>query len=323
MKKLMLPSLAAGSVALLALSGCGAPGADQTAEADETGLTTVAVGLALVGNNAPIFLGDAKGFFEDEGLELDLQPVTGGAAVVPSVISGSWQFGNSNLVSVMVARDKGLDVRLVAAGGSANPSGEMDGSAVIVSADSPIKRPADLVGKKVSVNTLANVGDTTVRYAVEQDGGDQSSIDFVEVAFPDAEAALNNKQVDAAWTTEPFLTQAVNNGARLISNTYIAVDPNLTITGYFATGQLIQDQPELVEKFQKAMNKSLEYAQANPAEVREIIGTYTNIDPALREQMVLSNFAVEFNREGVRKLGEAAFRYGTLSEEPNLDELLP
>jgi len=78
-----------------------------------------------------------------------------------------------------------------------------------------------------------------------------------------------------------------------------------------------------VEKFTKAMNKSLEYAQENPQEVRDIVGTYTKIDQATREKMTLPRYRAEFNKDAATKLGEAAAKYGTLSKAPNLDELLP
>ena len=46
--------------------------------------------------------------------------------------------------------------------------------------------PGDLSGKTVSVNNLQNIGDTTIRTVVDNDGGDSSKIKFVEVAFPKA-----------------------------------------------------------------------------------------------------------------------------------------
>jgi NitT/TauT family transport system substrate-binding protein len=79
----------------------------------------------------------------------------------------------------------------------------------------------------------------------------------------------------------------------------------------------------MVEKFTRAMNKSLEYAQSNPQEVRDIVGTYTKIGADARATMVLPKFVPEFNRDAATKLGESAVSYGTLQKAPNLDELLP
>ncbi|MHB1330286.1 MAG: ABC transporter substrate-binding protein, partial [Gemmatimonadales bacterium] len=61
----------------------------------------------------------------------------------------------------------------------------------------------------------------------------------------------------------------------------------------------------------------------NPDEVKQIVTTYTKMTVEQLDAMVLPKFNVEFNREALEKLGAAAFGFGTLKAEPNLDELLP
>jgi NitT/TauT family transport system substrate-binding protein len=314
---------------MLALSACGGGspsggGSEAPAEnAGSGGLTEITVGVIPIVDTAPIWLGDEKGFFAEEGLELDLQTATGGAAIVPGVVSGSFDFAFSNLISVMVANDKGLDLQFVANGASTiGEEGEGFG-AVVVPEDSDVQSAGDLEGKTVSVNNLSNIGDTTIKHVVEQDGGNPENIDFVEVAFPDAPAALQNGQVDAAWILDPFLTQARSEGARVVSWNFTEMHPELDIAGYFTTSEKVQSEPELTEKFTRAMNKSLEYAQENPQEVRDIVGTYTEIDAETLTELTLPEYRPEFSREAAQTLGEAATKYGTLSEAPNLDELLP
>ncbi|MCC9196132.1 ABC transporter substrate-binding protein [Arthrobacter sp. zg-Y820] len=324
-------SLAGAAVAALALSACGS-GSLSGGESTESGgaggaaegdLTKVAVGVIPIVDTAPIWLGKEQGFFEDAGLDLDIQTTTGGAAAVPGVVSGDFQFAFGNTMSVMVANDKGLDVRYVANGNSTTGDTSSDFGAVVVPADSEIQAPADLAGRTVSVNNLSNIGDTTIRKVVEDDGGDESAIRFVEIPFPDAPAALESGQVDAAWIVEPFLTQAVESGARVISYNFAETDPNLDISGYFTSAEYIEANPELVENFTEAMNKSLVYAQENPEAVRDVVGTYTKIDEAMRAKMILPTFRVEFDRDAAAVLGDAATRYGTLTEAPDLDLMLP
>ncbi len=320
----LLGGLAVASVFLLSACGSGSPsGTGSTATTEDGTLQKVTVGVLPLVATAPIYLGEEKGFFEEEGLDLELQSSEGGAAVVPSVVSGDFDFGYSNTLSILVAADKGLDLRFVTNGASSAMEGEADATAVVVPANSDIKTPADLAGKRVSVNTLSNIGDTTIRYVVESDGGDQSSIEFVEVPFPEAPAALENQQVDAAWIAEPFLTEALSHGARVITYNYRDTDPNLDIGGYFTTAKAIEGNPELVEKFTTAMNKSLAYAGENPEEVREIVGNYTKINEELRKKMILPGFRVDFDQVAAAVLAEAATRYGTLSEAPDLEKLLP
>lgn len=319
--------LAAASVIALSACGSGSPsttgGTASSGAAGSSELTRISVGVIPIVDCAPIYLGDKKGFFKDEGLQLDIQTATGGAAIVPGVVSGSFDFAFSNLISVMVAKDKGLDLKFVANGVSTTGETGKDFGGVVVPAGSGIKSPKDLVGKTVSVNNLSNIGDTTIKSVIEKDGGNPADVKFVEVAFPDAPAALANKQVDAAWILDPFLSKAVAEGGTVISWNYVEMSPELDIAGYFTKTETIKDKPELTEKFTRAMNKSLEYAEQNPQEVRDIVGTYTKIDEATRAQIVLPRFRVEFNRDAAKTLGEAATRYGTLTKAPNLDDLLP
>ncbi|NKX55688.1 ABC transporter substrate-binding protein [Arthrobacter mobilis] len=327
MKRALTALAAAASVLALSACGGGSPSGPDPAATGTAGnggdLTRISVGVIPIVDTAPIWLGEEKGFFKEEGLDLDIQTASGGAAIVPGVVSGSFDFAFSNLISVMVARDKGLDLKFVANGASSTGDTGKDIGAVVVPADSDIRSAKDLAGKRVSVNNLANIGDTTISSVVEEDGGDPEAVDFVEVAFPDAPAALENKQVDAAWILEPFLSAALEDGARVISYNFADFDPELDIAGYFTSGDTVANDPGLVEKFTRAMNKSLEYAQENPQEVRDIVGTYTQIDEATRNKMTLPRYRVEFNEDAAGKLGEAAAKYGTVSKSPNLQELLP
>lgn len=315
------------AAAALTLSACGGgslSGDESTSEAEGTSeLTTLSVGIMPIVDTAPIWLGKEQGFFEAEGLDLDIQTTTGGAAAVPGVVSGDFDFAFGNVVSVMVANDKGLGIELVSNGNSTTGDTSSDFGAVVVPADSDIQDAADLAGKTVSVNNLSNIGDTTIRKLVENAGGDHESIKFVEIPFPDAPAAIESGQVDAAWILDPFLTQTVENGARVIAYNFAETHPSLDISGYFTTSSYIEENPETVEQFTRAMKKSLEYAQENPEAVREIVGTYTKIDEEMRAKMVLPAFHADFDREGLTILGEAAASYGTLSKAPDLDAMLP
>lgn len=328
MKRRTFAALAAASV--LGISACGSGSPSSPGGGTATGgaggdpaLTKVSVGVIPIVDCAPIYLGDKQGFFKEEGLQLDIQQATGGAAIVPGVVSGSFDFAFSNLISVMVAKDKGLDLKFVANGVSTTGEKGNDVGGVVVPAGSSIQSPKDLAGKTVSVNNLSNIGDTTIKSVIEKDGGDPKNVKFVEVAFPDAPAALANKQVDAAWILEPFLSKAVAEGGTIVSSNFVEMSPELDIAGYFTKADTIKNKAELTEKFTRAMNKSLEYAQEHPEEVRSIVGTYTKIDEATRAKIILPRYRVEFSKDAFKTLGDAAAKYGTLSKAPNADELLP
>jgi NitT/TauT family transport system substrate-binding protein len=313
-----------GLVGLLALTGCsGTSGGGETpGEGGE--LTSVSAAVIPIADTAAIWLGVDQGFFEDEGLDVKIETAGGGAAIVPGVVSGDYDFGFSNYVSLMFANsqfgaDSPMSMSVVANGVTASEDLEKDFGGVVVSADSDIQTAADLEGRSVSVNTLANIGDSTVSQIVTDDGGDASTIDFVEVGFPDAPAALENGQVDAAWIVEPFLTQAVEAGARVLFYNFNGFDPELDVAGYFTSAQTIQEKPEVVDAFRTAMNRSLDYANENPDEVRRILGTYTEIDAELIEKIALPRFRPEVDLDAAQRLADAAVEFSGLSTAPDMD----
>lgn len=325
-----LTSVMAGAAVALLLAACGGSGDDTGGGTAGTPGTTgggqtdaVTVGVIPIVDVAPIYLGAEQGFFEDEGIELTLESGQGGAAIVPGVVSGQFQFGFSNNTSLLLARSQGLPLNIVAAGNFSTNENLKDFSGVVVPAGSDIADASGLSGRTVSVNTLKNIGDTTVRQSVEKAGGDPDTVKFVELAFPDMPAALAEGRVDAAWLVEPFLTIAKKQGAKEIASNLVDTGDNVMIASYFTSEQLLQSDPDLVERFTNALNTSLEYAQQNPDAAREIILTYTKIDPAVAQEMTLPKWDPEINEDTLRLLADLAVEDGLITEEVDVQALLP
>lgn len=310
------------AAAALVLSACGA-GDDGGTTQSASGLDQVTVGIIPILDVAPIYLGQDQGFFEDEGIELTLESGQGGAAILPGVESGQFQFGFSNNTSLLVAKDKGLDVRIVSAGNSTTGEVGADFSAVVALEGSGIEDAADLEGKRVAVNTLNNIGSTTINNAVREAGGDPSSIDYVELGFPDMPGALSGGQVDAAWVVEPFLSITQGQGATPVVWNFAETDPELLVASYFTSGSTADDDADLVERFASAMETSLEYAEQNPDEVRRIVQTYTSLDAAAAEDVTLPAFPTDIDQDSLQRLAELAVEDGALGEVPDIDSMLP
>ena len=192
----------------------------------------------------------------------------------------------------------------------------------IVVKDTSITSAKQLEGKKVATNTLKNIVDTSVKEIVRKDGGDPSGITFVELPFPDMAPALEANNVDAIFVVEPFTSAALAKDWKVIG-TYADVDPNLCVALYFTSTQLAQTNPDLVARFTEAMKESLAYADANPDEVRTVLGSYTQITEEVRTNLILPKWKPDIDEAAVAKLGALAVSDGLMPAEPNLDTLLP
>jgi NitT/TauT family transport system substrate-binding protein len=314
------PLILLAVVGVLVAAGCGSSD-DEPGEASG-GAQQVKVGIIPILDVAPIYLGKEKGFFTSRNIELTLESGQGGAAIVPGVVSGQFQFGFSNVTSLLIAQSRGLPLKVVSNGVASTGKDKADFGGVVTRDDS-IKTAADLAGKRVAVNTLKNIGDSTIRASVRKAGGDPSSIKFVELAFPDMPAALQADRVDAIWVVEPFLSTSLGEGGRLVASNYVDTAPDLTVAVYFTSEQLTKDDPDLVKRFTEAMTESLAYAESHPDEARQVLTTYTQIDEAVIQELILPKWPPEINRESVETLATLAVQDGLVTEQPDLAALLP
>lgn len=308
---------------LLATGACGS----NDAPAGETGsadLTTVTVGVIPIVDVAPIYLGQAKGFFRSRGLEVKMATATGGAAIIPGVANGQFDFGFSNVTSLMIAQTRRLPIQVVASGVASTGESGFDFGAVVVNGNSPIRGPAQLSGQRIAVNTLKNIGDVTVRQSVRRAGGDPDTIEFVEVPFPQMPAALADRKVDAAWVVEPFLSDVKGAGGRAVAWNYVDTAKALTVATYFTSAKTAAQDPALVRRFTEAINESMAFADAHPDQVREILPDYMKLDPLLVAGMTLPKWPKEINRGSLDTLASLSKREGLFGDkEPDLDKLLP
>ena len=313
-------AVAAVTATALVATACGS---STTPHSASSTTTHVNVGVIPIIDVAPIYLGKQHGFFTSRGIDLTMSSGQGGAAIVPGVVSGQTQFGFSNMTSLLVAQSQNVPITVVASGVASTGVAGADFGGVVVKAGSPIQSAKDLVGKKIAVNTLKNIGDTTVRESVRKAGGDPNGLHFVEIAFPQMPAALDAGQIDAAWLVEPQLSIVKSQGARVVAWTFVDTAPNLTIAAYFTSTQTAKSQPDLVKRFRDAINESMTYADGHPDEVRAVLSSYTQIDPSIRAAMTLPRWPTQINRASVETLATLGQRDGLFTKAPNVSQLLP
>ncbi|MFE9169069.1 ABC transporter substrate-binding protein [Streptomyces kebangsaanensis] len=320
----LLSGLTAGTL-LFAAAACGSSGGSDAPNASESSgkVTTVEVGVIPILDVAPLYLGQKKGFYEQHGLKLAMTTAQGGAAIVPGVVSGQFQFGFSNMTSLMIAQTGGVPVRAVVNGVNSTGVQGKDFGAVVVRKDSPITSAKELEGKKVALNTLKNINETAVRESVRKAGGDPDKVHMVELAFDQMPAALDQGRIDAAMVVEPALATVLSQGGREIASSLVDVAENLTVAMYFTSAQYEKQHPDVVEKFREATAQSLAYADDHPDEVRQIVTTYTRIPADVLARTTFPKWPAEPNRASIEALAELGEQDGLFKKAPDLDALLP
>ena len=306
------------------LAGCGS-GTATTIEAAPSDpgpeLRQLRVGVIPIIDVAPLYLGIKKGYFEEQGIEVVPVTADSGARIAEGVLTGEVDIGFSNVVSLLALREKGQPIVALAAGTSSTGNPDNDVNAVLVGKDSPIRRARDLAGRRVAVNAPNNIGDVTVRVAVEKDGGDPADIEFVVMPFPEMPAALAEGEVDAVWVSEPFVTAIEAAGGRALFDNLTETYEKVQIALWFTTSQRLAEDRALLKDFTDAINNSMLYTRDHQTEARTILTTYTKIPVELTRTANLPDWPIGLDEDSAQAVGEAARRYGVLTKEPDVDGL--
>ncbi|MEA2288945.1 MAG: NitT/TauT family transport system substrate-binding protein [Solirubrobacteraceae bacterium] len=322
-----LALLAALLVAGGALAACGGGGDDGGgggggSAAEEVKPATLNVGVIPIADVAPLYVGIKQGFFKEQQLTIKPKLAEGGAAITPAVLSGDFQIGFSNTISLLIASSKGLPVQVITQGVLGGKDESEAWAELMVLKDGPVKEPKDLEGKTIAVNTLKNICEVTIKASLAKKGVDVGTLKFIEVPFPDMNAAIEAKRVDGACVVEPFVSQGKAGKAKGIDPFYVGTAPDLTVATYFTSRQYAEQNPGVVDRFVKAMNTSLDYSQQNPDAVREVLADYTQIPPEAAKDITLPVWRSELTTDTIEQLSKLSQEYGLIEEQPDLGQLI-
>lgn len=320
-----LPVIAALGVAALAFTGCTDSAADPdsngSGDGDSGDLRTVRVAALPIAETGAIWAAETEGIFADHGLELEIIPSQGGAQAIPALQNGDIDIAIAQPFGAFRANLADLPIRIIGNYANSNAEGE-DVNSVVAGADSGITDLADLSGKRVSVNSLGAAGDVTIMKAVDDAGGDSSTIEFVEVAFPEVPAQLDAGNIDAAWAPDPFRNQVVDAGGADLVYPYQATIPGLTVLTNVTSTEVLDRDPELIEDWSAALDEALQFAAENEDAVREAIASNLEIPAEVVDGIVFPEFTSTIDTDDLQSLVDLAVGYSVLDGEPSLDELV-
>lgn len=320
MKKSFLGIVGTAAAVAVVLAGCSTPAPEASEPADGE-VRPVTVAALPISETAALWAAIDAGIFEAHGLDVEVQPAQGGAQAIPALLNGDIQFAIGQPFGPFRADLQDLGVVILGNYASSLPDGP-DVNAVVAPAGSDIQSPADLAGKRVSVNSLGAAGDVTIMEAVRADGGDPSTIEFVEVAFPDVPAQLEAGAIDAAWVPEPFVSQVVGGGGSVVTYPYQATIPGLPTLVSFTTTALQESDPQLVDDFRAALAEALEWSADNDPALRQAIKDNLEIPDAVVDGLLMPEYTSELDVDALKKLAELAIDFKVLDSLPDFDRLI-
>ena len=209
--------------------------------------------------HAPFFLGKEKGFYDAEGIDLEIQEGRGSGVTVQAVAAGSATFGYVDVPTMIKAASKGAPVRAVGVALQVSPMSAMG------FADKNIKTAKDIVGKTVAMtpgDSLSQIWPLFLKKTGLQEG------QFKTVSG-DAQTKLNaviNGQADLllgyVMDQNIKLQDATKKPVQVVRFADYGV--NLISSGIVANKDTLASKGDLVKRFMRASTRSLEEAEKNP-----------------------------------------------------------
>ncbi|WP_169303966.1 ABC transporter substrate-binding protein [Arthrobacter sp. CAU 1506] len=319
--------VAAGAAAALALTGCAAdPEGAASGSEDDGG--TIRVAYLATGSSLPIFVAAEK-YADEVGINVELVEVTSGNESITGVATAQYDAGFAGIGSAAYnAFDEGLPVRYVAP----MHSGYIEDYFIISSklagsSEEAAKLAEDmsqLEGETFAANAPGVVTEALLGFALERGGLSMDEVALEHIPFPDQVPALANGGIAGGILSEPFPTQAEQNGSAYRPWETPTDEPPMPFTGIIYNTDWAEQNQQLAEDFMRAYAMAAEDLAENgwdSEEMLALVEEYTGADPkivaASRQHHILADLSVDL--DVLLRYQEFFMKQGSL----NYDQIIP
>lgn len=311
--------LGASAALAAALAGCTGAAAGGQPGAGATGLTHVNVGVLPIIDDAPVFVALQHGLFDAHGLDVTPVTLNSGEQATGELLSGQLQFTFSNYVTTILAASQGAQLRVVADGAQTLPNT----NDLIVAHNSPIRSVAQLRGATIAVNAAGNIATMMTDSMLRTYGVPVDSVRYKVMPFASMAAALAAHTVEAAWSSEPFITEfGEQDGDEELVDLATGAMANFPIAGYATLRSYARAHPTVVADFTAALVQA-EALSANRSVVEKALPTYiSGMTPALVAAVQLDQYPTELSETRLQRVADTMLNAGLLTRPFNVSQLL-
>ena len=272
MKKLLSMAL---SFVLLFSAGCG--GATQEKESKLAKLT---IGLMPDTDSIPFIIAAERGYFVEEGIEVELVQFKSAMERDAALQSGNLDGAVSDLLAVIFARSGGFSVRATSyTDGNYN---------LVASGSTPISSAADLRGKEIAISRNTIIEYVTDEILAVNGMEDQNVSKVVIPQIPVRLEMLQSGNLAAAVLPEPMASVAVASGSRYITGSGdLGINPGVIVF----TDSSIKDKAQSIRAMYRAYNKAVKYLNDTPrAEYIDLVMEKSGFPEPARDALELKPY---------------------------------
>jgi NitT/TauT family transport system substrate-binding protein len=279
------------------------PEALAASDTDSPELAQVHLGIARSMSDSGYYVADKKGYFRAEGLAITMTAFSSAALMVAPLGTGELDVGGGTVSAGLYnAVSRGIDLKVVADQASMRPGYGFAG--LMVRKDlvesGRYRTLADLKGLRIAMTAPGTGTSSTLNQLMIKGGLTYQDADIVYLAFPEHLTAYRNKAIDASLTTEPTMTQMIDEGlaVRAMGNDQVVPDQQIAVAIY--SGKFVAERRDVAQRFMRAYLRGVrDYFRAlkggrlagpNADEIIAILTEYTTIkDPAVYRRIIPSS----------------------------------
>ena len=272
-------------------------------------------------NCAQALYAQELGFFTKAGLDVHLEPINFSASIASAVISNAVDIGNSSTLTMTLAHSKNIPIIYIAPGNLFVLRKGAPDSGIVVAESSPIRKARDLDGKTFGCSGLGSFGEFIPRNWVDTNGGQSSTMKFIEAPNAELGTAVRTGRCDAAFISPPAFHTALEQGCRILAIGSDSVARRFMGSGWFTTTTWARANTPTLNAFAGAIHDATRWAVANPEKTIDIIVKYLKLDLSVVRASPRVIFGDSLSRADIQPAIDVVAKYSHFSAF-SADELI-
>jgi NitT/TauT family transport system substrate-binding protein len=292
-----------------ALPAAGFALAAATARADEPAPIALKVAMSVVNYDAaPLYYAQRAGMFARAGLQVDITRIASGAATAAAVASRTIDIGKSTTLAVIEGYARNVPLTIIAPAAiydAASPDGQL-----VVAADSPIRTAADLDGKLLGTATLFGLDHVATLAWVDSHGGNSQSLRFTEIPISSVPTALSQHRIEAAFLTEPILSDAIAGGkVRPILPILSSIGKRFLFSVWFSSTDFVRANPEAVRRFTSVIIQAQEFVNGHHRDLAPLVADLSGLPVTEVANAKLATCGTSLTPADIQPIINVAYKY--------------
>lgn len=295
-------------VLLPSLTSCGGVwGTDDTSFPPPEKSTLKVGGLKLT-DSIPLLLARDRGYFRDEGLDVQMAFGEKGSVNLKNTMDGTTDLALTSYPGPITKQADGARLKVVADAVQTTP-GLIQ---TVVPANSDIESVEDLAHKRIATSSPRGITELTTDVQLKMRGINPHTVTFVSMEIATMPAALKNGTVDAAGVAEPFVQQAFMDGAVAVLDPFSGPTADFPWSGYVATEEFTKKYPHTIAAFQRALNRAVEEVRGDRTIAERLAVRYLDVDQRIATLMTLPEYPTSVDPVRLQRVADMLYESGEI-----------